>query len=76
MFFNSIVFFVTTTLVWLFKREKDTQDSENHGIISTYMMLLKIAKLPAVQELVVILLTVRVRILFHWFTLEMVYPVN
>jgi len=60
LFFNSIVFLVTTTLLWLFKREKDTKNDHNHGIASTYLMLIKIGKLPAVQELVFILLTARI----------------
>jgi len=60
LFYNSIVFLITTTLLWLFKHEKDVKESHYHSIASTYLMLLKIAKLPAVQELVFILLTVRI----------------
>jgi len=60
MFFWGIVFIVTTTLVWLLKHEKEDNDVEDHGIIGTYLLLIKIVKKPAVQELIVILLTVKI----------------
>lgn len=60
LFYNSLVFLVTTTLLWLFKHERDVKESHDQTIASTYFMLWKIAKLPAVQEIVIILLTSRV----------------
>jgi PAT family acetyl-CoA transporter-like MFS transporter 1 len=60
LFFCSVTFFITTTLLWLFKHESDSQDNEQHGVISTYLMLIKIAKLPAIREVVLILITVRI----------------
>jgi len=59
LFFCSIVFLVTTTLLWIFKHEKEAKEHDC-GVGETYLMLIKIAKLPAVQELVIILLTVRI----------------
>lgn len=60
LFFWGVVFLLTTTLVWIFKHEKIDTDVEDHGVVGTYLMLLKIVKLPAVQELIVVLLTVKI----------------
>lgn len=61
LFFWGIIFLVTTTLVWLLKHEQLDSDAEDHGVIGTYLMLVKIVRRPAVQELIVILLTVKVK---------------
>lgn len=61
LFFWGIIFLVTTTLVWLLKHEQLDSDGEDHGVIGTYLMLVKIVRRPAVQELIVILLTVKVK---------------
>lgn len=60
--FWGIIFLVTTTLVWLLKHEQLDNGGEDHGIIGTYLMLLKIVRRPAVQELIVVLLTVKVKL--------------
>ena len=60
--FWGIIFLVTTTLVWLLKHEQLGNDAEDHGIIGTYLMLVKIVRRPAVQELIVVLLTVKVKL--------------
>jgi len=44
------------------KREEDDGDVEDHGVVGMYLMLIKILKLPAIKELVLMLLTVRVRL--------------
>jgi len=60
LFFWGIVFLITTTLVMLFKREENEEDVEDHGVMGMYMMLLKIFNLPAIKELALMLLTVRI----------------
>ncbi|KAI1283168.1 Acetyl-coenzyme A transporter 1 [Halotydeus destructor] len=61
--FWGIVFFVSTSLVWLMKSEVEPQpekgaDKESEmGIRETYYMLFKIMKLPAIQLFCGILLT-------------------
>jgi len=57
-----MVFLITTTLVMVMKREEDDGDVEDHGVVGMYLMLIKILKLPAIKELVLMLLTVRVRL--------------
>lgn len=64
LYFWGIVFFVTTTLVMIMKsecqpRHEDKQDSEM-SVYDTYLMLLRILKLPAVQTFVAILLTCKI----------------
>ena len=44
----------------LLKREEDDEDVEDHGVMGMYLMLLKILNLPAIKELALMLLTVRV----------------
>ena len=68
LYFWSIVFMITTTLVMLLKGEKEESrirhltesDHENGGIVSTYLMLYKILKLPAVQLFVLVLFTCKI----------------
>ncbi len=62
LWFWGIVFLVTTSLVLLFKKEKlsNSEDDEELGIIQTYLVLLKIIKLPAVMQFVIVLLTAKV----------------
>jgi len=70
LYFWGIVFFITTTFVWLLKREKapDCTNEESTGedaehnlsIVESYKLLLKIFKLPAIQWTVVVLLTCKV----------------
>nr|SVE86066.1 EOG090X04K8 [Daphnia similis]SVE86694.1 EOG090X04K8 [Daphnia similis]SVE87321.1 EOG090X04K8 [Daphnia similis] len=71
LYFWGIIFFITTTLVWFFKREK-TQAQENNerdghdgdeqdlSIMETYKLLLKIFKLPVIRWTVVVLLTCKI----------------
>ena len=44
----------------VFKREEDDNEVEDHGVVGMYLMLIKILKLPAIKELALMLLTVRV----------------
>ncbi|XP_053204548.1 acetyl-coenzyme A transporter 1-like [Panonychus citri] len=63
LFFWSIVFLVTNTLVWIFKQEKSqkTDHSTDSGtILGTYLMLIKIMKLKSIQLFVFILLTCQI----------------
>nr|CAG4639950.1 EOG090X04K8 [Daphnia pulex]SVE84813.1 EOG090X04K8 [Daphnia pulex] len=69
LYFWGIVFFITTTFVWLLKREKapdyneestDEDAEHNLSIVESYKLLLKIFKLPAIQWTVVVLLTCKI----------------
>ena len=44
----------------IMKREEIDEDVEDHGVIGMYLMLIEILKLPAIKELALMLLTVRV----------------
>ena len=57
--FWGFVFFVSTTLVAVLKREQEDEE-ETEGVVDTYKLLGKIIKLPAVVSLIVILLTAKV----------------
>ncbi len=59
--FWGVVFFVSTTLVALLKRETDA-DEETDGVVETYRLLMRIVRLPAVISLVLILLTSKVSV--------------
>jgi len=57
------VFFVTTTLVWIFKSEKaDPEVDPEQGIVDTYKQLYKVIKLPPVISWCIILLTSKVSV--------------
>lgn len=59
-----IVFMVTTTLVWVLKREAEDPDVDgDQGIIGTYKQLLNVIKLPSVISYAVIILTAKVMLL-------------
>ena len=66
LYFWGIVFFVTTTMVWVMKREKGGHSDldPEQGIVDTYKLLWKIVNLKAVKSLIGILLTVKVLALF------------
>ena len=58
-----LIFIVTTTLVWIFKHEKDMRNSDDdvkHGVTEAYKTAWKIVCLPNVQQLIIILLTIKV----------------
>lgn len=55
-----IIFFITTTLVWIFKKETVTSDEGSHGIIQTYRHLFHIACLPHMWTMVALLLTCKI----------------
>ena len=57
--FWGFVFFISTTLVAILKRELEDEE-ETEGVVDTYKLLGKIVKLPAVISLIVILLTSKV----------------
>ena len=60
-YFWGMVFFVTTTLVWILKREHpDPEVDPEHGIVETYKQLYKVIRLPAVISYTAILLTSKV----------------
>ena len=44
----------------IIKKEEEDTEIEDHGVVGMYLMLVKILKLPAIKELVIMLLTVRV----------------
>jgi len=58
------IFLVTTILIWALKTEKPEVDENNAGpwerVKSSYAMLFRILKLPAVQTLVIFNLTAKV----------------
>ncbi|KAK2716881.1 acetyl-coenzyme A transporter 1-like [Artemia franciscana] len=70
--FWGVVFMITTTLVWLFKTEKESnehliEDEKDHeeveeerGVKETYKLLWHIIKLPSVKILAVFLLTCKI----------------
>lgn len=63
--FRGITFLVTTTLVAIFKKEKEETheqggDHPEYGIVESYSMLWKIVKMKPVLQLAAILLTVKV----------------
>nr|CAG4643146.1 EOG090X04K8 [Ilyocryptus agilis] len=62
LYFWGVVFLITTTLVWLIKKEKNVkQDGEQElNILDTYKLLLKIFRLPSIQVTVVFLLTCKI----------------
>jgi len=65
LYFWGITFMVSTTLVWLLKTERREsspadQVEDDLSIAQTYKLLLKIFRLPAIQWMVVILMTARI----------------
>lgn len=68
MFFWGCVFFVTTTLVWMLKKETD-RVTEKTGIITTYKQLLSIVALKPVIVYALAHITAKVRahVVFHWY---------
>lgn len=58
-----IVFLITTTLVSIFKKERNTaaeNNDEEFGLVETYKLLISIFKLKSIGKLVVILLTCKI----------------
>ena len=78
LWFWGIVFLITTTLVFIFKKEKESVDEDGElNVLETYFILLKIIKLPAVIQFVIVLLTVKASVFlinkkcslfFYWCT--------
>ncbi|XP_029647152.1 acetyl-coenzyme A transporter 1 [Octopus sinensis] len=60
LFICGIIFWVTTSLILVFKREKPETDSMNLGIVATYKVLIKVIQLPAVFSLSLIFLTSKI----------------
>ncbi|XP_050414537.1 acetyl-coenzyme A transporter 1 [Patella vulgata] len=61
LYFWGIIFFITTTLVMIIKRERMDPDVDPEmGILETYKILLNVIKLPSVLSYTVILLTSKV----------------
>ena len=64
LWFWGTVFIVTTTLVWILKKEKSQEElhgeEELEGVLDSYKLLWKIFKLPVVISYIVIVLTVKV----------------
>eukprot|EP00112_Aurelia_sp_Birch-Aquarium-sp1_P007554 Seg1823.8 transcript_id=Seg1823.8/GoldUCD/mRNA.D3Y31 product="Acetyl-coenzyme A transporter 1" protein_id=Seg1823.8/GoldUCD/D3Y31 len=61
LWFWGLVFLVTTTLVLIFKKEKQVEhEDDDLDVFETYFVLSKIIKLPAVIQFVIVLLTVRI----------------
>lgn len=63
LFFWGLVFIVTTSLLWIFKHEKDVLDDGDeilrNGVAKTYLTAWKIICLPNVRQYIVVLLTVK-----------------
>ncbi|XP_060080506.1 acetyl-coenzyme A transporter 1-like [Ylistrum balloti] len=56
-----IVFVVTTTLVWVLKREAEDPEADlDQGVIGTYKQLLNVIRLPSVISYAVIILTAKI----------------
>ncbi len=66
LYFWGIIFLITTTIVFLFKREQRLEQVEsdandpNLSIMETYKLLLNIFRLPAIRITVFVLLTCKV----------------
>ncbi|KAK3087764.1 hypothetical protein FSP39_010328 [Pinctada imbricata] len=61
LYFWGIIFFTSTTLVWLLKSEGEDPDADkDQGIIETYKQLIQVIRLPAVISYSIILLTSKV----------------
>ncbi|KAL3862609.1 hypothetical protein ACJMK2_008565 [Sinanodonta woodiana] len=61
LYYSGIVFFISTTLVWLLKQEKDDPDVDSdQGIVDTYKQLVRVICLPSVISYAVIILTAKV----------------
>ncbi|KAK3609668.1 hypothetical protein CHS0354_035954 [Potamilus streckersoni] len=61
LYYNGIVFFISTTLVWLLKHEKDDPDVDaDQGIVDTYKQLIRVICLPSVISYAIIILTAKV----------------
>lgn len=61
LFFWGVVFVVVTTLVWLFKREKrETYAEDKQGILSAYLQLVQVLRLPSVQTYILLILTSKI----------------
>ncbi|KAL5015197.1 hypothetical protein ScPMuIL_009467 [Solemya velum] len=61
LYFWGIIFFVTTTLVWLVKRETDDPDlNVEKGVVCIYKQLVQVICLPAVRSYALILLTSKI----------------
>ncbi|KAG7276895.1 hypothetical protein CRUP_034771 [Coryphaenoides rupestris] len=66
LFYGGVVFFISTTLVAIFKREsershgKRTVPKETQGVLETYKLLFSIIKLPTVLSFCTLLLTAKV----------------
>jgi hypothetical protein len=57
------MFAISTTLIALFKHETDESYDTNEphfGLIETYKILIKVLRLPAIQSITMILLTIKV----------------
>ena len=64
--FWAVVFVIATTLVMIFKKEKNsTEDDESDNVIDTYKQLYKIIKLKSVIGYSIILLTAKVCFFFN-----------
>lgn len=64
LFYFGIVFLLVTSGVWLFKRERKEEHNESdRNILSGYMGLMGVLKLPAVQTYALAILTSKVYIL-------------
>lgn len=67
LYFWGTVFMAVTTLVAIFKRENDRSANPKFvhiKIIQTYKLLFRIMKLTNVKNLVIILFTIQVKIIY------------
>ncbi len=61
-YFWSWVFMITTTLVWIMKKELPEKgiDKDTIDVVSSYKGLWKILQLPSIKTIILFLLTVKV----------------
>lgn len=65
MKFFGYIFLITTTLVIFFKKEEvnikeDLVENNDYSLIETYKLVFKIATLPSILKLILVLFTLRV----------------
>ncbi len=61
LFFFGVLFLIVTTIVWFMKRERKEDHPEGHqNILTGYMQLLSVLKLPSIQTYALAVLTSKV----------------
>ena len=74
LYFWGLVFLVTTTMVWFFKREVESHEEKGISVISTYKQLLSVLQLKPVLQYALAHFTARVSALIVYIV-EYIYAV-